>query len=159
MTENTTEQHAILMNEIRYAQRITQRTARLYRRAATFLTFTAVLGGSSLFASVSNHVPPVLVLVGAALLACAGAVGLAVRPLEKAILNEQDLKKYTQLETQSLGMDTATLRAALAKARETDVAEIELLRDVAYNDVVIESGNPQMQAHLSLSQRLIAALA
>ncbi len=56
-------------------------------------------------------------------------------------------------------IDEDALRAALAKARETDVAEVELLRDVAYNDVVVESGRPDMQAPLSVPQKLISALA
>lgn len=150
---------AILLNEIRYAQRITQRTARLYRRAATFLTFTAIIGGSGLATSMSATLPHWIVVLGGVLLAVAGAVGLAVRPLEKAILNEQDLKKYTQLETQAVSMSLEQLQAALAKARETDVAEIELLRDVAYNDVVTESGRSDMAASLTFPQRFIAALA
>lgn len=154
-----TEKHAVLMNEIRYAQRITQRTARLYRRVATFLTFTAIVGSSGLATSLSTALPKWLVVVGAVLLACAGAAALAVRPLEKAILNEQDYKRYTALETQALGMDEAALAAALAKARESDAAEIELLRDVAYNDVVIESGRQDMATKLTTPQRLIAALA
>lgn len=153
------EQHAILINEIRYAQRITQRTARLYRRAATFLTFTAILGGSGLATSMSATLPQWLVVAGGVLLACTAAAGLSVRPLEKAIMNEQDLRKYTALETQAVSMNVDALRAALSKARESDVAEIELLRDVAYNDVVIESGRPDMKAALNLPQRFIAALA
>ena len=150
---------AILLNEVRYAQRITQRAARLYRRAATLMTFIAIVGGSGLATSMSTTLPQWLVVCGGLLLAMAAAAGLAVRPLEKAILNEQDWKKYAMLETQAVPMDAAQLAAALAKARETDVAEIELLRDVAYNDVVVESGRPDMVAPLNLQQRFIAALA
>lgn len=107
----------------------------------------------------SNTAPEWLVFAGGALLACTGAATLAIRPLEKAILNEQDVKKYSTLETQAVSIDVSALRAALAKARESDVAEIELLRDVAYNDVVLESGRSDLQAKLNLPQRLIAALA
>ena len=74
-------------------------------------------------------------------------------------MNELDVRKYSTLETQAVGMDVDELRAAISKARETDVAEIELLRDVAYNDVVMESGRPDMKAELNLPQRFIAALA
>ncbi|MFD2298379.1 hypothetical protein QRO11_12135 [Paracidovorax citrulli] len=153
------EQHQILINEIRYAQRITQRTARLYRRVGTFLTFVGILGGSGMVASLSSKLPDGLVVAGGALLAVAGAAALAIRPLEKAIVNEQDLKKYTALESQAVAMDLSALKLALSKARETDVAEIELLRDVAYNDVVVESGRPDMRAPLNLPQKFIAALA
>lgn len=153
------QEHGILINEIRYAQRITQRTARLYRRMATFFTFIAILGGGGLASAMSNAAPPWLAITGGALLAIAGAAALAIRPLEKAILNEQDVKKYSALATQAVPMDVPALRTALAKARESDIAEIELLRDVAYNDVVIESGRSDLQTTLTIPQRFIASLA
>ena len=56
-------------------------------------------------------------------------------------------------------MDAQALRAELAKARESDAAEVELLRDVAYNDVVVESGRSDLASPLTLPQKLIAALA
>ena len=154
-----TQEHGILMNEIRYAQRITQRTARLYRRLTTFFTFSAIIGGSGLASAMSAAAPEWLVFAGGALLACTGAAALAIRPLEKAILNEQDVKKYSTLETQAVSMDAPALRAELAKARESDAAEVELLRDVAYNDVVVESGRSDLASPLTLPQKLIAALA
>lgn len=153
------DQKVTLMNEIRYAQRITQRTARLYRRASTVLTFLAILGGSSVAVSLSKSAPDWLAIVGTLAMAAAAAASLAVRPLEKAITNEQDLRKYTQLETLAVGMTLEQLQAALAKARETDAAEVELLRDVAYNDVVREIGRDDAAIHLNLQQRLIASLA
>ena len=153
------ENHGILLNEIRYAQRITQRTARLYRRLGTFFTFMSVIGGGGLASSLSATSPYWLVLTGGIILAVTGAAALAIRPIEKAILNEQDVKKYANLEVDALGMDTQHLTVALAKARQSDVAEIELLRDVAYNDVVRESGHPEMASSLTLSQRFMATLA
>jgi hypothetical protein len=153
------QEHGILMNEIRYAQRITQRTARFYRHLSTLFTFTAIIGGSGLATSIAGTFPHWIVLAGGVLLACTGAASLAIRPIEKAIINEQDYKKYAALETVAVSMPVNDLRMALAKARETDVAEIELLRDVAYNDVVIETGRPDLQSALTIPQKLIAALA
>lgn len=154
-----TEQHAILLGEIRYAERLTQRTARLYRRAATFCTFVAVLGGSSLMASVAAGAPDWLRFVGLGLLALAGASAIAVRPLEKAIANEADARKYASLRTQALTMDDAQLIVALQKARESDVPEVELLRDVAYNDLLIEIGRQDLRTSLSGRQRLLEVIA
>jgi hypothetical protein len=154
-----TQEHGILMNEIRYCQRITQRTARLYRRISTAFTFLAIIGGTGLATALSNTLPGWLVTAGGVLLACTGAASLAIRPLEKAILNEQDLKKYSILATEAVLMDVQSLKTALAKANETDVAEIELLRDVAYNDVVVESGRDDLKSPLSMSQKFISALA
>lgn len=153
------DQKVTLMNEIRYAQRITQRTARLYRRASTVLTFLAILGGSSVAVSLSKSAPDWLAIAGTLAMAAAAAASLAVRPLEKAITNEQDLRKYTQLETLAVAMTLEQLQVALAKARETDAAEVELLRDVAYNDVVREIGREDTAIRLNLQQRLIASLA
>ena len=157
--ESEQQEHGILMNEIRYAQRITQRTARLYRRVGTFFTFSAILGGSGLASALAQNTPSWLILAGAIVLAATGAAALAIRPLEKAITNEQDLKRYTALESKALSMDANTLREELAKTREGDAAEIELLRDVAYNDVVIESGRADLKVSLSLPQKFISALA
>ena len=47
----------------------------------------------------------------------------------------------------------------LQKAREFDTAEVEPLRDVAYNDVVIEIGRSELAVPLTSHQRILAALA
>lgn len=148
-----------LLNEIRYAERLCQRTARMYRRVATFFTFSAVLGGSGTVTALSTAVPPWVGIAGAALLAVTGAAALAIRPLEKAIINEADSRKYAALRTQAVGMDGQQLDAALQKARESDTAEIELLRDVAYNDVVKEIGRSDMVGPLTLRQKLMESMA
>jgi hypothetical protein len=153
------EKHAILMGEIRYAERLTQRTARLYRRAATLCTFIGVLGGGSLMASVASGAPDWLRFFGLLLLAVAGAAAVAVRPLEKAITNESDARKYATLRTQGLAMDEIQLEAALQKARESDTAEIELLRDVAFNDLLVEIGRDELVQPLSTTQKLLSAVA
>jgi len=154
-----TDKHAILMGEIRYAERLTQRTARLYRRAATFCTFLAVVGGSGVISSLADQVPAWVSLAGVALLAVAGAAALAVRPLEKAVINEADMRKYSALRTQGLAMSEAELDAALQKARESDAAEVELLRDVAFNDLLVEIGREEMLQPLSAAQKLLGAMA
>lgn len=148
-----------LLDEVRYAERITQRTARLYRRVATFFTFTAVLGGSGTVTALSTAVPPWVGVAGAALLAVTGAAALSMRPLEKAVINEADARKYAALRTQGASMDESQLNAALQKARESDVAEIELLRDVAYNDVVREIGRSDMVEPLTFRQKLMESMA
>ena len=49
--------------------------------------------------------------------------------------------------------------AALQKARESDVAEVELLREVAYNDLLVEIGREDMRTTLSGRQRLLEVIA
>jgi hypothetical protein len=153
------DKKAISLNEIRYAERLTQRTARLYRRAATLCTFIAVLGGGGLLGSLSANAPSWLHISGVLLLAVSGAAALSVRPLEKAINNEADARKYASLRTQAVSMDSTQLQAAMQKARESDVAEIELLRDVAYNDVLTEIGREDLRTRLTKRQQLLEIMA
>jgi hypothetical protein len=93
------------------------------------------------------------------LLAIFGAIAVAVRPADKAAQNELDVKRYAALRAKSSGMEDDLLRQSIDEARNSDAAEIEALRDVAYNDVVQEVGRPDYSVPLSLQQRLIAALA
>ena len=155
----TDEKHAILMGEIRYAERLTQRTARLYRRAATLFTFLTIIGGSATVSALSDRVPNWVSLSGVVLMGLVGALALAMRPLEKAIANEAEVRKYSQLRTAGHAMSVAELQAALAKAQETDTAEVEALRAVAYNDVVTEIGREDKLISLTAHQRLVAAIA
>lgn len=155
-----TEEHAILLNEVRYAERLCQRTARLYRRAQTFGVFVSTLGGTVAIGSVAKMVPPHWALIGGAVWAAFGAALLAVRPGDKAAANESDVRRYAQIRTTAIGMDAEQLRAALAKARESDTQEIELLSHVAWNDVVTEAGYPaEALIPLTPQQKALAALA
>ena len=153
------EKHAVLVNEIRYSERLTQRTARMYRHAATLLTFVAVVGGSGMVASVSAAVPDWLRIAGGILFAVAAGLGIAIRPVEKAVANEADARKYAALRTKSVGLTAEQLDLELQKARESDVPEVELLRDVVYNDVVTEVGRPDLCQPLSARQKLVSVVA
>lgn len=154
-----TEQIEILLNEVRYAERLCLRTARLYRRAQTFGVFVTILSGSAAVAVLAQGANTALALASVITLGIFGAAMLAIRPAEKAVINETDAKRYTQLRTAALSMDETTLREALAKAREIDAPEVETLRDVAFNDVVTEVGRHDLAVPLSAHQRLLAVLA
>ncbi len=154
-----TETAEILINEIRYSERLCLRTARLYRHLHTTATLLSVVGGSAALGALSPTMPKELSIVGAVVLAVFGAVTLAVRPAEKAAANESDAKRYAQLRTEARTMNPAALQLALDKARETDTPEFESLRDVAYNDVVVEIGRPDAAVPLSGAQRLLAGFA
>ncbi len=151
---------ANLLNEIRYAERLCQRTARLYRRLQTFTTFITVVGGSAAISTaLSSSAPDWLPLVGAGLLAVFGGLNIAIRPADKAAQNEMDAKRYAALRSKASAMDDALLQTALNEAHASDVPEVEPLRDVAYNDVVREIGQGSYVVSLKLHQRLIAAIA
>lgn len=155
----TTDRFAVLLNEVRYAERLCQRTARLYRRLQTFGTFATVIAGSAAVSSAWHIAPPWVSVTGAVAFAVCGAALLAVRPADKAAANEADVKRYAKLRAESSSMDEAGLQMALNKAREGDTAEVEPLRDVAFNDVLAEVGRLDGQIALNWRQRLLSALA
>lgn len=156
--ENTL-QRSILLNEIRYAERLCQRTARLYRRVQSATTFLTIIGGSAAASTLVATAPSWLPISGTLLLAVFGAVAIAVRPADKAAQNELDVKRYGAIRAKSIGMSDAELRQAIDEAHSSNAVEVEPLRDVAYNDVALEVGRPDSVVQLNFQQRLIAAFA
>ena len=148
-----------LRNDIRYAIRLCERTARFYRHIQTFLTFATILGGSAALSALSSVFPNWVAISGAICMTIFGATSIAIRAPDKATANESDDKKYTALLAKSHGIDAVELSRLLDEARQTDAPEIEALRDVAYNDIVHEIGRPDAAVRFSLSQRIFAALA
>lgn len=113
-----------LLGEIRYAQRLCQRTARLYRRAPTVFTFLSLLAGSSAIVSLSAKLPFGVTISLAILFAAFGAANVAVRPAEKVAANDADARKYAVLLTKVIPVaDVAAVQAMLAEARQSDVPE------------------------------------
>lgn len=153
------DERAITLNEIRYAERLCQRTARLYRHLQSFGTWLTVVGGSGTLSALVTDAPPWIPVAGAILFAATGAALLAIRPADKAAINEAESRRYATLRARGVSLDAAALRAALEDARQSDAAEIESLRDVAWNDVVQEVGQGDKQVPLSVQQRLLAAIA
>lgn len=148
-----------LQSEIRYAIRLCQRTARLYRKLQTIGTFLTVIGGSAAVTSLSPSLPSWIPVAGAILLAVSGAALLAIRPGDKASSNENDVRRYQALMGKSSGMDVVALQAALEEAHLGDAPEIDALRLVAYNDVVLETGRPDCLVKLSCFERLFQSIA
>ena len=148
-----------LLNQIRYSQRLTERTARLYRRAHALGTFFSLLGGSAAMAAIGHIAPAAAGIAGVVVLAVFQAASGVMRPVDKAVANEADAKRYSALLVEAQTLDEPALRIALAKAQASDAAEIEPLRDVAYNDVVVEIGRPDSAVRLKLRQRILASLA
>lgn len=148
-----------LQGEIRYAIRLTQRTARLYRRLQALGIFVSVLGGSAAVASITGHVPSWIPIFGGILLAVTGAALLAIRPADKAAQNESDARRYQSLMLRSVTLDDEALAVALEETHQGDAPEIEILRDVAYNDVAREIGRPDAVVPLSFPQKFLEVLA
>lgn len=155
----TTKTKEMLQGEIRYAIRLTQRTARLYRRLQTVGVFFTILGGSATMSAVAGGVPGWLSAVGGALFAVSGAALIAVRPADKIAKNEADIRRYDALMVKSHKMDVAALEEAISEAHQGDAEEIESLRAVAFNDVALELNRPDALMHLSFPQKILSALA
>lgn len=153
--DNTKED---LQFNLRYAQRLCQRTARFYRRLQTTLTFISLLAGSSAVATLAAQmpVPSAWLLAAFAVFGCAN---LALRPAERIAANEADVRKYGALLAKVSATDVATLQQLLDEARLSDTTEIEPLRPVAYNDVVLEIDEPEALIPLSPMQKLMGTLA
>ena len=98
-------------------------------------------------------------IAGAVVLTIAAAALIAIRPADKAAQNEADTRRYAALLNRSNGLNEAQLSQALDEARQADTAEVESLRDVAWNDVVEEIGCGETKVPLTLPQRLLAAIA
>jgi len=147
-----------LQFNLRYAQRLCQRTARFYRRIQTMLTFISLLAGSSTVAALAAQMP----VEAAWLLATftvLGCINLAVRPAERIAANDADVRKYGALLAKLNLLDTAALQQLLVEARLSDTSEVEPLRAVAYNDVVLEIDEPDAIIPLTGLQKLMGALA
>lgn len=153
------EQLEQLHSELRYAERLCQRTARLYRKAATLATFLSVAGGSAVLGALSEQMPAALSLAGAALLVVATALNVAVRPAEKATVADADMRRYSKLRALAAKMTADELKTALEGLREGDSAEVEPLRAVAFNDTVLERGRAYQVQPLNLQQKILALLA
>jgi hypothetical protein len=149
----------ILLGEIRYAERLCLRTARLYRHIQATSVFLSVIGGSAVISSASGNLPAWVPVAGGAMLAIFGAMNLAMRPADKAVANEVDAKRYAKLRTSAQSMSASELQTALEAARESDVQEVESLREVAYNDLVREIGREDESIPLRMHQKLLSALA
>lgn len=150
---------AQLQSEIRYTIRLCQRTARLYRRAQTAGTFLAIIGGSATLTGALGNFPAYVAATGGVVLALAGAALIAMRPADKAAQNEADVKRYQALMAKFVVMPDDALRQALEEARQSDTAEVEPLRNVAFNDVMAEINRTDQSISLSAHERLLRALA
>jgi hypothetical protein len=153
------KEHSQLKNDIRYAIRLTQRTARLYRRIQTTGTFLFIIGGSATFASLAGSMPAWLTIIGGVLLAVAGAIIVSTRPAERVAQNESDMRRYQSLMAKADKMDVDALAVAIEEAHEGDAQEVEPLREIAFNDIALESNRPDVLIPLSRFQKILRAFA
>ncbi len=148
-----------LQGNVRYAIRLCERTARLYRRTQTAGIFLAIVGGSATLSGAFGGLPGWVTASGSLVLAVAGAALIAMRPADKAAQNESDVRRYRSLMTKSYQMTVEDLAAALAEAHQGDAPEVEPLRNVAFNDTLIEIHREDQLVQLSATERLLKVIA
>ena len=148
-----------LRAEVRYSQRLCQRTARLYRRVRTTSTFLRVTAGSAALVSVASNLPPEFALLSATAFSVFAAVNRAIRPAEWIAQNDSDVQKYAVLLAKSEDLEVPSLRQLIAEAQQTDAPEVEPLRDVAFNDVMREINREDALIPISRAQKFLGAIA
>jgi len=148
-----------LKEEIRYAIRLCQRQARFYRFIQWIGTFLSIIGGSAIFSILSTSLPHWLSFAGAALLSCSGAILIAIRPADKAALNESDVRRYQTLMVRSNALNETDLEIAIEEARQSDTQDIESLRSVAFNDVMREINRDDQIIPLKPAEKIMSLFA
>ena len=95
------------------------------------------------------------------MLAVAGAALIAIRPADKAAQNEADVRRYQALmpKAENSAVTDEQLVVAIEEARQGDAAQIESLRNVAFNDVVTEFNRPDQLIPLTRAQKVLASFA
>ena len=147
-----------LQIELRYAQRFCQRSVRFYRRLQTTFTFFAMLAGSSSIAAVVAQMPVTATWLLAAF-SIFGILNFAIRPADRIAAYQSDVRKYGALMLKAEELDPQAIQKLLLEARQSDSEEIEPLRAVAYNDVMIEYDETDSVISLTPMQKLMRALA
>lgn len=144
---------AVLLNELRYAERICERQARLYRRGQFVSGWLSIVGATATVAAVASHLPHWAQLTLSMIAAGLGIAFHLMRLGDKAAVIEAQKKIYGGVRT------AANLEHALDVARSTAPPQLEALRMVCFNDVLREIGRADEVQKLCWWQRLIGAVA
>jgi hypothetical protein len=153
-------EYLVVQAEARYAARLTERTARMYRHIADTCAAIAFIGFSGTALQILDMVPRGYALAFAFVTILASAVLFITRPGDKAFQNECDSRRYKALLARAHDMSADEFALALKDAREQDCPqEVESLRHVAYNDTVREIGREDCVKKLTFRERVLDALA
>ena len=145
--------------EIRYGMRFGRRQSRLLDRIANAIKALTIIAGSAAFIGVIAKYDALVKWSG--VIVAALAIGDAIwNPTGKAARSREIENRYAMVNRHAAELSTEELRREVDDVYDAHTPELELLRYVAYNDVVSECGNSDKEKYrLNLWQRLIAALA
>jgi hypothetical protein len=151
------KEHVQLKGEIRYAIRLAERSAPV-SLVQTVSTFFSILGGSAAFAAIADIFPKELSIGGACVAAVFGS-GTGCNPAGGQSSPEADLRRFQSLMARANSLDGNALEAAIEETRQGSAQEIEPLRDVAYNDVVLEFNRSDALIPLSPLRKILRVFA
>jgi hypothetical protein len=141
---------------LRYAERVLERYGRMWERLDTLLRFVAILFGSAAFAAlVGGHESATLALgVGFAI---TQALEFSLAPARHAALAGASRKSYSAILARQGVMTDGELTAAWEAATSLDEIVVpEVLRRIAYNDVLKEKGCEMSHAFPDSSLQTLA---
>jgi hypothetical protein len=148
-----------LLRELRYAERLARRTARMYRRMDTACILTVIGAGSLSLAMLANHhLPAALSIASGAVAALAAVVVLTVRPLEKGFTHRLQARKYAALDAASIHMALQDLRRECHAVQKITTRHIKPLHDIVCNDMMLEIGRPDLVLPLRIHQKLLCVV-
>lgn len=125
---------------LRYAMRVLERHACLWRKASHVLKFLGLLSGTLALASLTADRQAAALWLGV-FFAVAQCLDYVLSPAEKSLLSEVQRKRYGEVWARSSQMGAANLAADYAAlVAEDAISPSGALRELAYDDVVREQG-------------------
>lgn len=129
--------------DVKYCIRLNTLLQRFYQRLASLFLFSELAGGSVAFSAFVAKHPDLAGQVG--LFIAAVALGnIVLKPTEKAFQADELRRQYQRLAAKAPKLALDQLDEQLAELRQSLAPDIEGVRNVAYNDNLVESG---LEAH------------
>lgn len=144
---------------IRYAVRVLERYARYWRSVDALTRFASFMAGTAAIAALAATCQELTMLAGVVFALLQG-IEFVLRPAEKSALAMMQRRPYADLLAGEASHDDATLERGYQAIVAADELVISRpLKELAYNDVVVERGCDPAQAFpLSVWQRVLARL-
>lgn len=145
---------------IRYAVRVLEHHASLWRRIDASVRFAALLAGSGAFAALAAENQAFSLGLGIAF-AVFQAIEFSIRPAEKVAASLSARKLYAALYADQSTLDDPALEIAYWRIVAADEVNVpDILKRIAYNDVLTERGDDESYLYTRTAwQRFLALLA
>lgn len=144
---------------IRYGMRLDELHRRLYGRLSTTISVVLLVAGSTAFATLFGGSATLAGWAGL-IVACVTAIDVKLSPAVRASMAAASARRFGELRAlvHDRELDEIRRRLAALQAESLD-GEIDVLRWVAWNDVMREAGHFDRVKQAGRWQRLIAACA